>query len=134
MKRFIKWSVDPYRRKERERLTKNKNEDKIGDMLEDWLLEHQLGIRDREGELGVFYPLFGENISHQYREMWNIIESVITVESNGFGVKIRNSLEENLCIIDREGLCPVLLRPIIQDLEYALLGLMNSKPSKKKEM
>ncbi len=128
---FIDWELSPYRTKEHSRLAGKKDRKEIDNMLSEYVLEHELGIRDREGELNSFYPRFGQDVSMEIRHIWNAISSVVGVEGSMFGVALRDNLDGTLNILEKEGLCEMTLKPVVQEYERKLLEFHNKKTKNK---
>jgi len=120
MTKLFDWRFDAYRIKEYNHKTKGRTTKEIQDVVDGKLIEHELEIEDHEDFLNLFFPLLNENISQDARNLFNLIKEVVILVGSETGGGMRESLDQTLSIVSREGFCPVVVRPIILEYERLL--------------
>ena len=94
----------------------------MGEILNDKLFFHDLGLEDNEEFLNLFIPCFGINIPSKVRDFYDLITSKITLVGNGMGGASFRESRANLSNIFKDnGYCPIMVDDFIDIYEDKLM-------------
>lgn len=120
--KVFEWRFDVKRVNSAKNLRDKWKPDKIKKLLEEDLLDFELGLEYNEERVSLFYTCHAEHIPTQVWEFWDMLQTNVMLVPTGMGgVTFRDSKESTIKLVERYGYDPQVVNPYVEEYERKLL-------------